>query len=204
MVRQTRKTTLSQEELYVENCQSLGVAVDPAVLVTLATRWYYLETSRASRGTNDASLLPLVGLLDTNSHVTHLRLNIHPSQGNASARALSAILRTNKHIEDLDLAGAGLTDVGIAELSDALRENDSVVSLNLSSNSFSEQGAEHLREALMVNKSIKTLDLSCNALGFQIIESLRCSCCIRGMSIKTNGNFVFEEILNRYYCPPSF
>ena len=68
--------------------------------------------------------------------------------------------------------------------------------LNLSSNAFSEAGAEKLRRALLENKSIKSLDLSCNALGFQIIDSLKCSCGIRGMQIRTNGNYVFEEILN--------
>ena len=80
-------------------------------------------------------------------------------------------------------------------MSEALRHNQSLTHLNLSSNLFSEAGAESLRQALLDNKSIKSLDLSCNALGFRIIDSLKCSCGLK-MQIRTNGNYVFEEILN--------
>ena len=57
-------------------------------------------------------------------------------------------------------------------------------------------GAEKLRAALTENSTIKVLDLSRNALGFRSINALLCSCASKGMVVQTNGNFVFEEILN--------
>jgi hypothetical protein len=68
--------------------------------------------------------------------------------------------------------------------------------LNLSNNHFGESGAEKLRAALTENTTIKFLDLSRNALGFRSINALMCSCSSNGMLVQTNGNFVFEEILN--------
>ena len=85
--------TLSQADLYLENCRLLNVSVfypasrahvlclqvevDPAILVSLETRWYFMETSRK---TSYGCTLPLLGVLDSNDHVTHFRLNTVPEQ----------------------------------------------------------------------------------------------------------------------------
>jgi Ran GTPase-activating protein (RanGAP) involved in mRNA processing and transport len=82
------------------------------------------------------------------------------------------------------------------QLCDSLRLNTSIKNLNLSNNHFGETGAEKLRNALLNNRTIKVLDLSRNALGFRSINALLCSCKSNGMYVQTNGNFVFEEILN--------
>lgn len=82
------------------------------------------------------------------------------------------------------------------QLCDSLRLNTSIKNLNLSNNHFGESGAEKLRAALTENTTIKFLDLSRNALGFRSINALMCSCSSNGMLVQTNGNFVFEEILN--------
>ena len=82
------------------------------------------------------------------------------------------------------------------QLCDSLRLNTSIKNLNLSNNHFGESGAEKLRNALLNNRTIKVLDLSRNALGFRSINALLCSCKSNGMYVQTNGNFVFEEILN--------
>lgn len=74
--------------------------------------------------------------------------------------------------------------------------NKSIKKLNLSNNHFGSLGAENLKNALLKNNTIKYLDLSRNALGFQTISSLLCACTARGMDVQTNGNYVFEEILN--------
>ena len=41
----------------------------------------------------------------------------HASQGNVNVRVLSRILKKNAVIQSLDLNGAGLTDIGVAEVS---------------------------------------------------------------------------------------
>ena len=84
----------------------------------------------------------------------------------------------------------------LKQLCDSLRLNKSIRNLNLSNNHFGESGAEKLRKALLQNTTIKFLDLSRNALGFRSINALLCSCTSNGMYVQTNGNFVFEEILN--------
>lgn len=116
--------------------------------------------------------------------------------GNSNARLLSYILKTNKNIVELDLSHTGLEDDGMIEICNGISSNNTLTSLNLSSNHFGPLGAQRLKEALESNKSIKNLDLSRNALGFQSINSILCSCNGKEITIQTNGNFVFEEILN--------
>ena len=57
-------------------------------------------------------------------------------------------------------------------------------------------GAAYLTEALGDNQSISTVDLSRNALGFRSIHALLCACRPKNLMVLTNGNYVFEEILN--------
>ncbi len=63
-------------------------------------------------------------------------------------------------------------------------------------NNFGYVGANALKSALLKNRTLRELDLSRNALGFQSINSLICACSSHGVTMKTFGNYVFEEILN--------
>lgn len=116
--------------------------------------------------------------------------------GNSNARALVNILRKSKLLKELNLANTGLDDDGIKEICNGIRLNNTIESLNLSGNHFGEKGAAFLTEALGTNQSIKKIDLSRNALGFRSINSLLCACHTRNLTVLTNGNYVFEEILN--------
>lgn len=118
--------------------------------------------------------------------------------GNSNARVLHYILEYNKNIEHLDLSNTGLGNDGIIEIAEGIRKNNTLESLNLSYNNFGEKGTETLRQALLENNSIKHLDLSYNGLGFRSINNLVCMCKAKRtpMTVVTNGNYVFEEILN--------
>lgn len=146
-----------------------------------------------------------MGILDTDKIIKKVDLSYISMQdkrfasagnGNSNARVLSSILKANKHIESLDLSNTGLDDDGVAEICDAIMKNKALKNINLSGNYFTEAAAVALEKALKINKSMKTLDISRNALGFSSINSLLCSCLERGMIVKTDGNYVFEEILN--------
>lgn len=116
--------------------------------------------------------------------------------GNANARILNFVLQKNKWIEELDLSNNGLDDDGIREISEGLKENSGVQRLNLARNHFGTEGANYLHEALQTNRSVQDLDLSSNALGYHSINSLLCICGPRNVNVVTQGNYVFEEILN--------
>ncbi len=77
-----------------------------------------------------------------------------------------------------------------------IKSNKKITKLNLSMNNFGEIGANALKNALLKNRTLQELDLSRNALGFQSINSLICACSTYGVTMKTFGNYVFEEILN--------
>jgi hypothetical protein len=89
-----------------------------------------------------------------------------------------------------------LDDDGIKAISSGIKTNNSITTLNLSGNHFGELGAKYLSDALEANKSIQYIDLSRNALGFNAINSVLCACKSRSLMVLTNGNYVFEEILN--------
>lgn len=207
-------------EAYVNNCKKYNLHIDPGVVITFKTKWHILQpTSTFSEG----SILPLMGVLDNNKYISHLKLSSSTAHqrnfagnGNTNARCLNTILRHNKSIEDLDLSYAGLDDDGLLELCDVLKDNQHITSLNLSSNHFSSRGVEALLAVLQSNQSrmtfdddgllqrgqgasiLKYLDLSRNALGFESIKLLQCQCQMNATSIimNTHGNYVFEEILN--------
>lgn len=132
----------------------------------------------------------------TIEHVTQLCRYRSAGNGNSNARALVDILNKNTLIKEVNLANTGLDDDGIMEICKGIKKNNSIETLNLSGNHFGELGAEYLSEALGVNQSIKKVDLSRNALGFRSINALLCACQARNLTVLTNGNYVFEEILN--------
>ena len=114
---------------YIDNCNKFGVSVDPSVCITLKTGWDIMRLSKKSSA--EGSLLPLMGILDNNTHVRKIDLqNISMADyrfrcvgnGNSNARALSAILDRNSNIEELNLGRSGLDDDGINELCTVLRK----------------------------------------------------------------------------------
>ena len=109
---------------------------------------------------------------------------------------MNFILAENKTIEEIDLSDNGLDDDGIGELCNSINSNSTITKLNLSRNFFGTLGAEQLRKSLEDSKSIKMLDISGNALGYSSISSLANCCSKKGIIVSTDGNFVFEEILN--------
>lgn len=116
--------------------------------------------------------------------------------GNANARILNFVLQRNKWIKELDLSNTGLDDDGIKEIADGLKENSSIEKVNLARNHFGVAGANYLTSALQMNNTIKDMDLSANALGYHSINSLLCICGPKNVRLNTEGNYVFEEILN--------
>lgn len=161
---------------------------------------------------NDGAMLPLLGVLEWNTHIRLLKLAtsaMHDKRfrsagnGNSNARVLNSILKSNTVIEELDLSDTGLDDDGLGEICDALKQNKTLTKLNLSRNYFGTLGAERLRRALEENVTLLNIDLSRNALGFQSINALQQQCCVGGVGnrsrplmMSTMGNYVFEEILN--------
>lgn len=90
-------------------------------------------------------MLPLLGVLDQNSHIRNLDLADTAMQdsrfrfvgnGNSNARVLNFILRQNQSIEQLDLSNTGLDDDGLKEIADALKVNRTLKSLKLAGNYF--------------------------------------------------------------------
>ena len=193
---------LADVDKYVKSCHLFDVKVDPSIVISLLSGWEIIQPTKEFK---EGALLPLIEVLKTNDHVKKIRMassSMHDTRirsagnGNANARALGMILKTNTSIEDVDLSDTGLDNDGISELCDAIRINSSITKLNLSSNHFNEIGADRLRQALAENKAIKYLDISRNALGFQSISALVNCCSPKKMTIETSGNFVFEEVLN--------
>lgn len=182
---------------YINNCQKYGVDVDPSVVVSLLTGWNKLQPSSQF---GEGSMLPLLGILDSNEDIVDVKLTnskYHPAgYGNSNTRVLSQVLKFNTSIRKLDMSHMGLDDEGIDELCKGIIENNSITELNLASNQFGELGAAKLLDALNKNSSIKKVNLSMNALGFRSINSLLCACRPKGIALTTDGNYVFEEILN--------
>lgn len=187
---------------YASNCLRLGLPVDPSVYISLQTSWEILKPSgRFSEG----AMQPLIGVLDGSKHVKKLNLEsttmvdaryARSGNGNSNVRALTSILQSNVHINDVNLRATGLDDDGILELCRAISHNKSITALNLAANDFGAPGARALETALQQNRTLKVLDLTNNQLGFESIRQLECSCKETGLVLMKAGNFVFEEILN--------
>lgn len=187
---------------YIRNCSHFQLKVDPSVVIALQTGWDVLQPTRYFA---EGSMLPLTEILTNNNTIKRLNFaNIgmqdarfrSAGNGNSNARVLNYILQHNQWIEELDLTNNGLDDDGIREISSGLTKNSGIKRLSLSRNHFGEIGATYLAQALQQNSTLKYLDLSRNALGFRSISTLRCVCEPKGVTIETNGNYVFEEILN--------
>ena len=100
---------------YIQNCKMYDIKIDPGVVIALKTKWHILQpTTEFSEG----SMLPLMGVLDHNTHIKHLKLasaamiiNRSAGNGNSNARCLSNIFKTNNSVEELDVSDTGMTMV---------------------------------------------------------------------------------------------
>jgi hemolysin III len=206
-VKPTKKQAdvwLKAAEEYIANCVHFDIKIDPSIVIALRTGWKKLRPSKEV--STEGCMLPLLGVLNSNEHITDLCLdgvsvfsgNYYRSvgNGNSNARILNFILRDNEVIKELNLRQTGLDDDGLVEICEAIAVNKSLTSLNLGDNRFGERGSEALQSALKLNNSLKELDLSNNSLGFDSIRALECQCISSALSLKKQGNFVFEEILN--------
>jgi hypothetical protein len=195
-------TSLEPAEQYISNCAKFDLKVDANVVIALKTRWEILKPTQQF---TEGALLPLMGILDRDKIIRKLNLSCVSMQdsryraignGNSNARVLRSILEKNKYIQEIDLSSTGMSDEGIHELCDALKSNKTLMKLNLSGNYFSDEATLVLNNALLENSSLKYLDISRNALGFSSINAIMCSCLDRGVVVRTEGNYVFEELLN--------
>eukprot|EP01038_Epipyxis_sp_PR26KG_P010804 gene10804-14504_t len=189
-------------ETYIQNCRNFDVEIDASIVIALQTGWEILQPTKQFK---EGSMLPLVGVLEENDCVRKLNFSsaaMHDSRfrsagnGNSNARILGRILKHNNTVDNVDLSYNGLDDDGIKEICEAIKVNKSITQLNLSSNHFGETGAAYLIDALKNNNSLTKIDLSRNALGFRPISNIVRCCGPKNIYLLTNGNFVFEEILN--------
>ena len=219
-VRKSNVDTIDEVTKYIENCKKYDLHIDPGVVITLQTKWHILQPTTAF---SEGSMLSLMGVLDNNNYIRHLKLNSAAmiqnrlvGNGNTNARCLNQILKSNQTIDTLDLTDTGLDDDGLIEICNVLKDNRHVTSLNLSSNHFTTRGVDALITVLQANQSkmtidddglvvrgngnssLQVLDLSRCALGFESINKIQesCACNATTIQMKTIGNFVFEEILN--------
>jgi Leucine-rich repeat (LRR) protein len=142
---------------------------------------------------SEGAMLPLLGVLDQNTHIRNLNLAETAMQdsrlrfsgnGNSNARVLNFILRKNTSIEELNLSNTGLDDNGLKELAEAIRVNSTLKTLNISGNYFGNSspcffslfhscegltGARALVDALSGNTSLITVDISRNALSYDVL-----------------------------------
>lgn len=69
--RQVVAECIAAADTYVKNCKKFEVTVDPNVVIALRTGWNILKPSKTH---GEGSLLPLMGILDENNHVTKINL----------------------------------------------------------------------------------------------------------------------------------
>lgn len=60
-----------EAENYISNCKKFEIDVDPSVVIALRTGWNVLKPSKS---TGEGSLLPLIGILEENTHITKINL----------------------------------------------------------------------------------------------------------------------------------
>jgi hypothetical protein len=78
-VDEKERECIAAAEKYVSNCKKFEVKVDPSVVIALRTGWNILKPSKAL---GEGSLLPLMGILDRNRHITKINLEDVTMQDN--------------------------------------------------------------------------------------------------------------------------
>lgn len=116
----------------------------------------------------DAGVEALASVLDSTRRVD-LRGN---KVGPKGAEALSAALRRNTVVTDLDLSTNRLRDKGATAVAAMLKVNHTLTTVSLAWNDFAAQGAAALSDALRDNDRITALDVSWNGFGDTGTEAL--------------------------------
>jgi len=81
------------------------------------------------------------------------------------AREISAALRTNNSLTDLNLYYHGITDVGAGYFADAIGVNKTLKRLNLAQGNIKAEGARLLAVALKSNNTLEYFNLGFNTIG---------------------------------------
>jgi hypothetical protein len=128
---------------------------------------------------DQASLESLMAGISTTSSLQYLRLaacGIKPNGFLVIARRL----KTDKQIQDLDLAFNAGELTGAEAMADMLQTNKALTSLNLRSNKVGPIGGRSLVDAMSHNKVLKRMCLTDNYCGGEVISEI---------SAKLNGSF---------------
>lgn len=88
----------------------------------------------------------------------------HQGLGSSGIKAISAVLKTNTCITDMDLRDNNIEEDGTKAIAKTLRENLYIVSIDLSVNNICNEGLEDLMVSMKNNRSIKNLKLSYTGL----------------------------------------
>ena len=129
-------------------------------------------------------------VLTVNTTLTNLHFSNHI--GDSGAASLSAVIKVNTALTNLDLAVNNIGDSGAASLSDAIKVNTVLTNLFLSCNSIGVSGAASLSDAIKVNTVLTNLDLSGNNIGASGAASL--SDAIKVNTVLTNLNLSGNKI----------
>ena len=207
--RLSTRTLQPTTALYLDRCDALRAAPDPAVIATLEYSYDVLTLS--PQLTTSGCLAPLVDIFPMASHIRTLRLATDPASraqrvagasGDVDARLLRTLLGQKHQLTALDLSWCGLSLGGLIELSNALQQADvGLTQIDLAGNKFGNAGCSVLATALQQNTSVRKLDLSFNWLHHDQVELVRTAmrhekepsnghcCCLR-----SEGNNFAEEI----------
>ena len=194
----------TEEREYLRRCTELGVAADPSVLTTLATRWWFLAPKTYF---GQGGLLPLLDVLGSSTTITSLTLRSDPrlpvaESHAADARALGLAIKANRSLTSLDVSSCGLDDLGVAELAAAIRHSPSLKEVRLEQNAFGDAGCAALTRELgsgireKTCASLEKLDISNNGLYFTATHKLFTAVAPQRVKIDAVGNYTTEEVLN--------
>jgi Ran GTPase-activating protein (RanGAP) involved in mRNA processing and transport len=116
------------------------------------------EVNLNSVRVHDEGIQPLVVAMHTNTHCLQLFLRI-TGITNSGVALISQMLKTNKTLEELDLYGNKIGDEAATSLAEALQQNDSLRALNLQNTHINRAGGEALLEMLEDNCTLTQLQL---------------------------------------------
>lgn len=177
-------------QAYLDKCKKYEVTPAKEVLIALQTGHPTLTVP------SDASLLPLANILGENKTIKKLTIQCVKMKydWNSNCLVLREICRDNTTIEELELSGIGIDEIGVEQLAIGLRENRSVKRVDLSRNCFGAEGANVLFTILRESTTLDELDVSFNNIGWGTSVTMKRNMCCQ--KICTDGNYVLEEIYN--------
>jgi len=177
-------------QAYLDNCKKYEVTPTKEVLIALQIGHPTLTVP------SDASLLPLATILSENKTIKKLTIQCVKMKynWNSNCLVLREICRDNITIEELELSGIGIDEIGVEQLAIGLRENKTVKRVDLSRNYLGPEGAIVLFTILRESTTLDKLDVSFNAIGWGVTKMMKRDMCCQNIS--TDGNYVLEEIYN--------